>query len=269
MPRSNGVSSRPAHAEESVELERHFKRTINLVEYAKKAGYEVRAPSETHGRRHRPRAPQQRPDRGGANQPRAMGLCTSLAQHASPLPSEPQAHVWSRLRDAIARTEDKGTIVEFVKTREGERSLDGVRQRLRQASLQLHPAPPREPRDPLNRRGVLKKRTERGVAWTPDGDRLRTPRERPIPAARAARPGRAAQYAHHRPETLHGATRMTPGEPGGERGVQDRLRRWREGVEASVQTYLRRAPGSVPDGRPDPGSRPLAHPAIPSHDADA
>jgi hypothetical protein len=244
--------------EESVELER-FKRTIDLVEYAKKAGYEVRA-SETMGGVTVLAHPNE--DRiAVAQNSRGQWAYASLNQYAPPLPNESQAHVWRRLRDAIARTEDKGTIVEFTKTREGERSLDGVRQRLRQASQELHPAPPREPHDPLNQRGVLE-RTERGVAWTPDGDRLRKPQERPMPAPSGpTRPAPAMPTPVPRDETLH-RDPTTPEKPGGERGVQDRLRRWREGIEASVQTHLRRAP-SDPQRAADPGSRPLAHPARP------
>ena len=111
-----------------------FKRTIDLAAYAQRAGYELRpqdgAPGLTvldHPNRDRIVVGQH---------PNGPWIYASVPDYALRAPSEPAEHALARLRSAIERSPDKGTIVEFVQQRDpwarrGDVPLDQVRDRLR------------------------------------------------------------------------------------------------------------------------------------------
>jgi hypothetical protein len=115
------------------ELE-HFKRTIDLFEYAKKTGYEVRAvdiPKEVVLLQH--------PNRDRivvAQRPNGAWIYASVTDYAPRSAAESPESAARRLRDCIERARDKGSIVEFVQMRDwtarrGEVPLERVRERLR------------------------------------------------------------------------------------------------------------------------------------------
>lgn len=115
------------------ELER-FKRTVDLADYAKRAGYEPRPHDGAPGLTvldHRNR------DRIVVGQnPNGLWIYASVPDYALRAPTEPAAHALARLRHAIHGSPDKGTIVDFVQQRDPsalrrEVSLDQVRDRLR------------------------------------------------------------------------------------------------------------------------------------------
>ena len=111
-----------------------FKRTIDLADYAKRAGYELRpqdgAPGLTvldHPNRDRIVVGQH---------PNGLWVYASVPDYALRPQGEPAEHALARLRSAIDRSQDKGTVVEFVQQRDpmagrGGVSLDRVRDRLR------------------------------------------------------------------------------------------------------------------------------------------
>lgn len=111
-----------------------FKRTIDLADYAKRAGYEARpqdgAPGLTvldHPNRDRIVVGQH---------PNGPWIYASVPDYSLRAPSEPAEQALARLRSAIDRSQDKGTIVEFVQQRDplahrADVPLDHVRDRLR------------------------------------------------------------------------------------------------------------------------------------------
>jgi hypothetical protein len=111
-----------------------FKRTVDLADYAKRAGYELRpqdgAPGLTvldHPNRDRIVVGQH---------PNGLWVYASVPDYTLRAPSEPAEQALARLRSAIDRSQDKGTIVEFVQQRDplahrGDVPLDQVRDRLR------------------------------------------------------------------------------------------------------------------------------------------
>ena len=144
------------------ELE-HFKRTIDLVEYAKKTGYEVRAidvPKDVVFLQH--------PNRDRivvAQRPNGAWIYASVTDYEPRSAAESPESAARRLRDCIERARDKGSIVEFVQARDwtarrGEVPLERVCERLRtyrDSGLPLdfegplHP--PRIDKRELNQRG--------------------------------------------------------------------------------------------------------------------
>jgi hypothetical protein len=111
-----------------------FKRTVDLADYAKRAGYELRpldgAPGLTvldHPNRDRIVVGQH---------PNGPWVYASVPDYALRARDEPQAEALARLRRAIDRSPDTGTIVEFVRQRDplarrGDVPLDQVHDRLR------------------------------------------------------------------------------------------------------------------------------------------
>jgi hypothetical protein len=116
------------------ELEQ-FKRTIDLVEYAKKAGYEPRAQDGAPGL-----TVLDHPNRDRivvARSPSGPWIYASVTDYEPRAPGEPAADALSRLRYSIDRAKDKGSIVEFVQQRDwtarrGEVPLEHARERLRE-----------------------------------------------------------------------------------------------------------------------------------------
>jgi hypothetical protein len=115
------------------ELEQ-FKRAIDLVEYAKKAGYEPRPLDGALGL-----TVLDHPNRDRivvGQSPGGPWIYASVPDYALRPQSEPAEHALERLRSTINRSQDKGTIVEFVQQRDPLASrwqvaLDQVRERLR------------------------------------------------------------------------------------------------------------------------------------------
>jgi hypothetical protein len=111
-----------------------FKRTIDLADYAKRAGYALRpqdgAPGLTvldHPNRDRIVVGQH---------PNGLWVYASVPDYALRPQGEPAEHALARLRSAIDRSKDKGTVVEFVEQRDpmagrGAVLLEQVRDRLR------------------------------------------------------------------------------------------------------------------------------------------
>src|SRR5882672_6419344 len=98
------------------ELEQ-YKRTIDLLVYAKTAGYEPRprdgAPGLTvldHPNRDRIVV---------ARSPSGPWIYASVPDYAPRAPGEPATDALSRLRQCIDRAKDRGSIVEFVQPRDG------------------------------------------------------------------------------------------------------------------------------------------------------
>jgi len=119
--------------ERDPELE-EFKRAIDLVEYAKKTGYEIR-PSESTGRLTFLEHPQG--DRiVVARDPSRQWIYASVNEYEPRRSHESPDQALQRLRSCIDRAKDKGSIVEFVQHRDsaverGRPSLETVRERLR------------------------------------------------------------------------------------------------------------------------------------------
>ena len=115
------------------ELER-FKRSLDLADYAKRAGYQVRPEDGAPGL-----AVLDHPNRDRivvGRHPNGPWIYASVPDYTLRAPSEPAEQALARLRGAIDRSRDKGTIVEFVQQRDplarrGEVALDQVRDRLR------------------------------------------------------------------------------------------------------------------------------------------
>jgi hypothetical protein len=111
-----------------------FRRTVDLADYAKRAGYAPRpqdgAPGLTvldHPNRDRIVVGQH---------PSGPWIYASVPDYTPRAPSEPAEQALARLRSAIDCAKDKGTVVEFVQERDplarrGEVPLDQVRDRLR------------------------------------------------------------------------------------------------------------------------------------------
>jgi hypothetical protein len=111
-----------------------FRRTIDLVGYAKAAGYVPRPEPLGHGI-----TVLDHPDRGCiavARKADGIWIYASVNDYPPRAPHEPEAHATARLRACIQFARDKGTIVEFVERQdaralESERPLERVRERLR------------------------------------------------------------------------------------------------------------------------------------------
>ena len=115
------------------ELE-HFKRTIDLFEYAKKTRYEVRAVDVS-----KEVVLLQHPNRDRivvAQRPNGAWIYASVTDYEPRSAAESPESAARRLRDCIERARDKGSIVEFVQARDwtarrGEVPLERVCERLR------------------------------------------------------------------------------------------------------------------------------------------
>jgi hypothetical protein len=111
-----------------------FKRTLDRVEYAKRAGYEPRPNDGARGL-----TVLDPPHRGRIGVARSPGpwIDASVTDSAPRAPGEPAEPVPSRLRPCIDRATGKGSIVDFVQQRDGtarrgEVPLDPARERLRE-----------------------------------------------------------------------------------------------------------------------------------------
>ena len=119
------------------ELER-FKRTVDLADYAKRAGYEPRPQDGAPGLTV---LDHQNSDRIVVGKhPNGQWVYASVPDYVLRSPGEPANEALSRLRSAIGRSQDKGTIVEFIQQRDPrtlERvvPLETVRARLRSFGL--------------------------------------------------------------------------------------------------------------------------------------
>ncbi len=200
------------------ELER-FKRTTDLVEYAKKAGYEARPHDGATGL-----TVLDHPNRDRivvARSPAGPWIYASVPDYEPRAPREPEAHALARLRHCIHRSTDKGSIVEFVQERDsaarrGEIPLERVRERLRA----FHAT---------------------GLGLDVDGTL------RPPPSGEGRKgptdPARDGPQAGGRPDPEQNWRRYdwTPPPPGGphETQVEQRLRRWRE-AQAAIDVKLQR-----------------------------
>jgi hypothetical protein len=153
------------------ELE-HFKRTIDLVEYAKNAGYEPRRLDGCAGvvlleHPHRDRI-------AVAQRPNGAWMYASVTDYAPRGAAESPESAARRLRDCIGGAKNKGSIVEFVQARDGtarwgELSVERVRERLRayrDSGLPLDLAGPLHPPriDEASRKRELH---QRRYDWTP------------------------------------------------------------------------------------------------------
>jgi hypothetical protein len=213
-----------------------FKRTIDLLEYVKKAGYEPRTHDGGRGL-----TVLDHPDRHRivvARSPSGVWIYASVPDYEPRTTSESPERAFERLRACILRSRDKGSIVEFVQqrdwtARDGEVGLETVRERLREYRVS---------RFPLDFEGPLN-----------------PPKEMSRPAARIALPGgepslaQGAAAAHEvprNPEVASGKRELgrrrydwtpDPAVPP-ETEVEQRLRRWRE-AQIAIDQKLSRALG--------------------------
>jgi hypothetical protein len=227
------------------ELER-FKRTLDLVEYAQKTGYEPRPHDGAPGltvldHPHRDRIVI-------ARSPHGPWIYATVADYEPRAPGESAEHALSRLRHCIDRATDKGSIVEFVASRDAAAvSLERVRERLRAYGetgrvLDLDGA----------RDGLAHERSRASRGATPNDERV-APAERTV-----VRP---------HPELNRRRYDWTPPAAGAPREteVERRLRRWREAQETLDRP--RSATPQVP-GRDTPPASPraltrAANPSVP------
>lgn len=216
------------------ELER-FKRSVDLADYAKKTGYEPRphdgAPGLTvldHPNRDRIVVGQH---------PNGLWVYASVPDYMPKAPGEPSEQALARLRRALDRTRDRGSIVEFVQQRDplarrGEVPLDQVLERLR---------------------------TFRATGLPLDFEGALTPPPYPRGRERPLEPDPRPPGASVGPRSeLH--RRRYDGSPPVENGpreteVQRRLRQWREAQAAIDRT--RRVVREV-----QPPAPPAPHPAL-------
>src|SRR5208283_5023183 len=111
------------------------KRTIDLLEYVKRAGYEARRGDGGRGL-----TVLDHPNRDRivvAKSPSGVWIYASVPDYEPRAAAEPPERAFERLRACIARSRDKGSIVEFVQERDGtarvgEVGLETVRERLRE-----------------------------------------------------------------------------------------------------------------------------------------
>ena len=111
-----------------------FKRSVNLADYAKRAGYQVRPEDGAPGL-----AVLDHPNRDRivvGQHPNGPWIYASVPDYTLRASGEPAEQALARLRGAIDRSREKGTIVEFVQQRDplarrGEVALDQVRDCLR------------------------------------------------------------------------------------------------------------------------------------------
>jgi hypothetical protein len=240
------LSARPSRSTRFPMITRHdpeleqFKRSIDLVEYAKKAGYEPRAQDGAHGL-----TVLDHPNRDRivvARSPSGPWVYASVTDYEPRAPGEPAADAPSRLRHCIDRAKDKGSIVEFVQQRDwtarrGEVPLEHERERLRNFLAAGHP---------LDFEGALQPPP------------YASGRERSAdPAKGGPRPGpevvRGEVIAQRRSPKLHqrryDGSPPVPNAPH-ETEVDERLRRWRE-AQAAVDLKLRGpGEGTGPAGSP-------------------
>jgi hypothetical protein len=203
------------------ELE-EFKRTIDLVDYARKAGYEPKSYDGAPGLTvlHHPNR-----DRiVVAQSPSGPWMYASVPDYAPRAPAEPAEEALSRLRHSIHNAKDKGSIVEFVQQRDwtarrGEVPLELARERLREFHATGRP---------LDFDGAL-----RPPPYTPRLERSADPsRDGPPPGAPVAtgeaitRRGNAElnQRRYDWSPPIPNAPRETQ--------VDERLRQWREAQAA-------------------------------------
>ena len=242
------------------ELE-HFKRNVDLADYAKRAGYEPRPHDGAAGLRVLEHSNGDRIVVGQhANGP---WVYASVPDYAPRGAGEPEADALARLHHSIRRSADKGSIVEFVQQRdprtiEREVPLETVRARLRSFAVVELPldfegalAPPPYPRsrertvdrsgDPLppdRSVGSQAELNRRRYDWSPpieDG-----PRETEV--ERRLRQWREAQAAievrQRAPQVVQPAASVAPSkEPGPrnpERSVTDRAARTASPAKAEL-----------------------------------
>ena len=216
-----------------------FKRSLDLADYAKRAGYELRpkdgAPGLTvldHTNRDRIVVGQK---------PNGPWIYASVPDYTLRAPSEPAEQALARLRGAIDRSRDKGTVVEFVQQRDplarrGEVALDQVRDRLRGF---------RATGLPLDFEGALR------PPPYPGG------RERAL--ERGADPLPSGGSVSSNPELNRRRYDWTPPVDGGPREteVERRLRQWREAQTAmEVRQRAAREDRSPPPRTPQAASPP-------------
>jgi hypothetical protein len=214
-----------------------FKRTIDLVEYAKKAGYQERPEDGASGL-----TVLDHPNRDRivvARNPSGPWIYASVPDYVTRAPGESEAHALARLRHSIHRATDKGSIVEFVQERDrtarhGEVPLERVRERLS---------------------------TFRGTGLPLDFDGAL----RPPPYGRGLEPStdptRDGPQAGGRPDPELHRRRYdwTPPPPGGPREteVEPRLRRWRE-AQAAIEAKVLPRPEVSGREPPAPAAAPPA-----------
>ena len=124
------------------ELEQ-YKSTIDLVDYAKKAGYEPRPQDGALGL-----TVLDHPSRDRivvARSPSGPWIYASVPDYAPRAPGEPAADALSRLRHCIDRAKDRGSIVEFVLQREGRARRGDVPRELARGRLREFAATGRSP----------------------------------------------------------------------------------------------------------------------------
>jgi hypothetical protein len=215
-----------------------FKRTVDLADYAKRAGYELRpqdgAPGLTvldHPNRDRIVVGQH---------PNGLWVYASVPDYTLRAPGEPAEQALARLRSAIDRSQDKGTVVEFVQQRDplarrGDVPLDQVRDRLRSFRATGLPldfegalSPPPYPRS-----------RERAVEQGRD----------PLPAGGSGGPKSELNRRRYdwSPPVENGP---------GETEVERRLRVWRE-AQAAIDRRQRAAREVQPPAPPAPQPAPL------------
>jgi hypothetical protein len=223
-----------------------FKRSLDLADYAKRAGYQVRpedgAPGLTvldHPNRDRIVV---------GRHPNGPWIYASVPDYTPRARSEPAEQALARLRGAIDRSRDKGTIVEFVQQRDplarrGEVALDQVPDRLRGF---------RATGLPLDFEGAL-----RPPPYPGGRERTLERRGDPLPSDGSVRPN---------PELSRRRYDWTPPVEGGPREteVERRLRQWRDAQTAiemrqraarEVRSAAPLAPQPAPPSK-DPG-RPM------------
>jgi hypothetical protein len=215
-----------------------FKRTVDLADYAKRAGYKLRpqdgAPGLTvldHPNRDRIVVGQH---------PNGLWVYASVPDYTLRAPGEPAADALARLRGAIDRSPDKGTIVEFVQQRDPlarsiEVSHDQVRFRLR--SFRSHSLP-------LDFEGALSpppypRSRERAIEQGRD----------PLPSGGSDGPKSELNRRRYdwSPPVANGPR---------ETEVDRRLREWRE-AQAAIDRKERVAREVQPPARPAPQPAPL------------
>lgn len=221
------------------ELEQ-FKRSIDLVAYAKKAGYEPRPDDGAHGL-----TVLDHPNRDRivvARIPSGPWIYASVTDYAPRAPGEPAEQALARLRHSIDRANDGGSIVEFVQQRDwtarrGEVPIDLARERLREF---------RATGRPLDFEGPL-----RPPPYTSGRERSADPaRDGPRTGAEVA-PGEgiARRNGPELHQRRYDGAPPVPNAPH-ETEVDARLRRWRE-AQAAVDLKVR-GPGEAagPAGSP-------------------
>ena len=199
-----------------------FKRSVNLADYAKRAGYQVRPEDGGPGL-----TVLDHPNRDRivvGRHPNGPWIYASVPDYTLRAPSEPAAQALARLRGAIDRSRDKGTIVEFVQQRDplarrGEVAVDQVRDRLRSFRVTGLPLDFEGALRPPPYPGGRERTLERG------GE--------PLPTDGSVRPN---------PELNSRRYDWTPSVDGGPREteVERRLRQWRE-AQTAIEVRQRAA----------------------------